>query len=117
GTEANLVVFTSWRDDEYGGDTNGDGPSAGSPGEWYGLHILPDAQADLTYSKVRYAGSGQFGHWDATSFNNYAQITVRDGHLSLRHAEVAYGLKAGIALFGAGTQAQIESSRIISNTG
>ena len=28
------MVFTSYRDDEYGGDTNGDGVSSGSRGDW-----------------------------------------------------------------------------------
>jgi hypothetical protein len=31
------VVFTSYTDDDYKGDTNGDGPSSGTPGYWDGI--------------------------------------------------------------------------------
>ncbi len=31
------VVFTSYTDDDYKGDTNGDGPSSGTPGYWEGI--------------------------------------------------------------------------------
>ncbi len=116
GTEANPVVFTSWRDDEHGGDTNG-GPSAGSPGEWYGLHFMPNSHGDLTHTHIFYAGSGQYGRWDGTSYVNRAQVWVEDATFSLQQSEVAYGPQAGVALYGAATQAVIDSTRIISNTG
>jgi PKD repeat protein len=32
------VVFTSYNDDSHGGDTNGDGVSAGTPGYWEGIY-------------------------------------------------------------------------------
>ncbi len=52
GTEAAPVVITSWSDDAHGGDTNGDGPSVGGPGQWYGLRLMPNSQADLIYTHV-----------------------------------------------------------------
>ncbi|UCE20460.1 MAG: right-handed parallel beta-helix repeat-containing protein [Gemmatimonadota bacterium] len=33
------VVFTSFKDDEYGGDTNSDGPSSGEQGDWDGIFL------------------------------------------------------------------------------
>jgi len=36
--DANGVWFTSYKDDEYGGDTNGDGSSVGTEGDWEGIY-------------------------------------------------------------------------------
>jgi len=117
GTQANPVVITSLSDDEHGGDTNDDGPSVGNPGQWYGLHLMPAGQGDLGHTQVYYAGSGQWGNWDGTSYQSRAQIYVNNAALSLDNSEVAYSPYAGIALYGAETQALIENTHIISNTG
>ena len=55
GTADEPIVFTSLRDDEYGGDTNGDGDSSGEPSDWSGIE---DCQAggQLDYCTVRFAG-------------------------------------------------------------
>jgi len=36
--DANEVYFTSYKDDDHGGDTNGDGPSIGVEGDWEGIY-------------------------------------------------------------------------------
>ncbi|MFC1572204.1 right-handed parallel beta-helix repeat-containing protein [Candidatus Eisenbacteria bacterium] len=57
GTEADSIVFTSYSDDDHGGDTNQDGPSIGSPGDWYFLYFYnSDAGCTMTYCNVRYGG-------------------------------------------------------------
>jgi len=38
GWDASEVYFTSYKDDEHGGDTNGDGPSVGIDGDWEGIY-------------------------------------------------------------------------------
>jgi len=57
GAEADSIIFTSFTDDFYGDDTNGNGPSTGSPGDWDRLKFQsPDVGCSLTYCKIRYAG-------------------------------------------------------------
>jgi len=59
GIAGDEVVFTSYRDDSYGGDTNGDGASSGNPGDWGRIDFsAPDAGCQMSYSRVRFAGSG-----------------------------------------------------------
>ncbi|PJC40420.1 MAG: hypothetical protein CO042_03850, partial [Parcubacteria group bacterium CG_4_9_14_0_2_um_filter_41_8] len=57
GTEDNPVVFTSDKDDEYGGDTNNDG-SASYPlfaGSWNRIGVY--GTLDMDYVVIRYGGS------------------------------------------------------------
>jgi len=56
GTTGNPVVFTSLQDDEYGGDTNGDGDQTlPMTGDWGGITLEGDG-GELTGVLVRYAG-------------------------------------------------------------
>ncbi len=56
GTAANPVVFTSDRDDSYGGDTNGDGTATiPSPGIWRYI-VLSNSNNIFEYTIVRYGG-------------------------------------------------------------
>jgi hypothetical protein len=58
GTAADPVIFTAYTDDDYCGDTNGDG-NATTPakGFWGGLKLQDDAPSNLTYCKFLYAGA------------------------------------------------------------
>ena len=56
GTAGNPVVFTSYRDDDYGGDTNGDGTTSGSPGDWTGV-VLESGTYTFSGCLLRYGGA------------------------------------------------------------
>ncbi len=57
GTTAAPVVFTSLTDDAVAGDTNNNGPSSGTPGQWVGVNLSTNASASsLTGLVVRYSG-------------------------------------------------------------
>jgi parallel beta-helix repeat protein len=79
------VVFTSYRDDSVGGDTNGDGLSSGSPGAWYWLYLTASTPAlltDLSHVEVRYGGSSGLGALLVYSDVVLDAVTVRDSSSS-----------------------------------
>lgn len=53
------VIFTSYRDDSYGGDTNNDGPSSGFGDDWYGIQFNSTTRSStVRRAIVRYTGAG-----------------------------------------------------------
>jgi uncharacterized repeat protein (TIGR01451 family) len=65
GTVARPIVFTSMRDDAYGGDSNGDGnASLPSAGDWRWLYI--EGQATLNHAVLAYGAGTASGNWDQT---------------------------------------------------
>lgn len=59
------VIFTSLADDTAGGDTNADGPSTGSPGDWKGIVNFRTAALDMT--EIRFAERGFLVNFDDTT--------------------------------------------------
>jgi len=70
GTAGQNVIITSIRDDNVGGDTNGDGNATlPSPSDWQSIYfttVSPDTSR-LTFAVVRFAGYGNVG---ALTFTN-----------------------------------------------
>ncbi|MCP3877135.1 MAG: hypothetical protein GY701_01890, partial [Sulfitobacter sp.] len=65
GTASNRIIFTALTDDEHGGDTNGDGPSSGTPGYWSRIQFsdgTDDAASRLEQVLVRYGGYAGYGN-------------------------------------------------------
>ena len=55
GTDTTKVVFTSYKDDTYGGDSNGDGNfTLPAPGDWSSIFIINGGSANFSYAVVRY---------------------------------------------------------------
>ncbi len=115
GSAAQPVVFTSLADDSAGGDTNGNGPSSGAPGDWYGMVLTTGSQTILDYVSVRYAGGSIFN--GALDGWNEAQIEVKAGaQFSLTNSEVRAGGRMGVFLNGAGLTPTIQSVHIADHT-
>jgi hypothetical protein len=74
GTAANPVVFTSFYDDEYGGDTNNDATNTGpSKGDWYWLHFSSSGSV-LDNTIIKYGGSEGPPWW-----MNFGAVALGEG--------------------------------------
>ncbi|HEY6194996.1 MAG TPA: S8 family serine peptidase, partial [Candidatus Eisenbacteria bacterium] len=90
GTVADPVVFTSYRDDSYGGDTNLDGASTGGPGDWQGV-VLSGGNYTLQHCLLRYGGT-------YTLFNNaYGALVANGGFTGTIANNVVYAAYSGSA--------------------
>ncbi len=102
GTPQQPVVFTSFGDDEYGGDSNGDGPSSGTPGSWSMLRFYPGSSASrLTHALIRYGGAG-----------GWHPVYIQGGSPTLEHCTIERGLTAGVSLANTPTQARIDDCTV-----
>lgn len=91
GTAANPVVLTSHADDSHGGDSLGDGPTTGSPGDWGRLSISGPANV-LTHTILRYGGAG-------TGVN---QLEIGTSDATLTNCTSEYSLRAGLRMMSSG---------------
>jgi hypothetical protein len=91
-TAEDWVVFTSFKDDEYGGDTNGDGTDTSpSPGDWRGILLYGGANdgiGEFDYCLIRYGGNStgsadanvRFNSSDSGHFiNSISEYSAMDG--------------------------------------
>jgi hypothetical protein len=89
GVPGNPVVFTSYRDDTAGGDTNHDGASTGGRGDWGGIQFGSTSTGD-TLDTVHIGFTGSSGVAGAVAANG-ASLSLTDAlvHDSYTHAVYA----------------------------
>ena len=90
-TPSQKVVFTSSRDDDYGGDTNGDGTgSQPAPGQW-GAIRYDNPNNVLHDAIVRYGGLGYWGGYPNYNSGDYQMVWVAGtapGTLEIRNCVI-----------------------------
>jgi len=70
GTSDLPIYFTSFWNDNIGGDTDGSGPSISTPGEWQGLYFKPGSEGVFEYIDLSYSGYGGYGYGDYIGIEN-----------------------------------------------
>ncbi len=89
GLLADNVVFTSWSDDSYGGDSNGNGPSEGYPGEWPGLRFSSSTtHGTMSNCLVRFAGGYASGRYGGIAING-GDHTVDLNNVTVEHTSAS----------------------------
>lgn len=101
GTAEKKTVFTSIRDDGFGGDTDANGPQTPEPGDWYGLTINSpvDQPSSIQHVIIRY------GH-NALTINS---------SLSVLNSEISRSKGIGISVPSSPKQTIISKNTISDN--
>jgi hypothetical protein len=90
GTASQPIIFTSYRDDSAGGDTNNDGTSSGGAADWHDILFTSSSTGNvLDNVQVRYAGAV-----------NGAAVIANGAPLTLSNSTISDSFVDGLRLLG-----------------
>ena len=96
GNRFQPIVFTSIKDDEHGGDTNGDGFSVGAAGDWRVVYI--HGQTNMSYCQLFYGGNTSNGEYND---KDCGIVSISDsGSASLDNCLISDSIFEGIKSYG-----------------
>ncbi len=97
GTDADKIIFTSFRDDEYGKDSNNDGDQfLPAPGNWLGLYFTKTSQSsNLENINITYGGAF-YENPDNQNFT--AAIKIDQSSITLKNSIIQKNANNGIWL-------------------
>jgi len=106
GTAESKVAFTSFWDDEIGGDTDGTA-ALPAPGDWQGIVATDEAHVNLDHVSIRYGGKAG------------ANLRMVDVNLSLKNSEIWRSAAKGLAVTftGGGQPLLVRDNAFVGNRG
>jgi len=118
GTPDNEVVFTSIKDDSYGGDTNNDGSATSpAPRDWEAIYVESGGIAQFDHAVVMYGGNGGPGVWPYSDpWGSRGGIDNRGGSVAVTNSLIAYNDYSGIYASGSGSDLSVSNCTIRDNT-
>jgi len=106
GTSGSKIVFTSLQDDQYGGDTDGDGAATPpQPGNWGWVQFedsSQDAASFIEHAVIRYGGLEQFG---CCSAPRWGGIVLSNAQPTLANITFEANTVNGVGIPGGAKQA------------
>lgn len=75
GTSSDPIIFTSYKNDAAGGDTNGDGNATSPVAGNYGVAIYNNGNVDANYTLAEYGQSGFITYQDGKAVITHSQVS------------------------------------------